>query len=102
MGEYADVNGLHMYYETHGPRDGIPLVLMHGALSATGSSFGALLPGLAENRRVISVEQQAHGHTADIDRPLSVPQMAEDTAALLGRLGIERADFFGYSMGAGI
>jgi pimeloyl-ACP methyl ester carboxylesterase len=102
VGQYADVNGLHMYYETHGSGDGTPLVLMHGALSATGSSFGALLPGLAENRRVISIEQQAHGHTADIDRPLSVPQMAEDTAALLAHLGIEKADFFGYSMGAGI
>src|SRR5262245_20015139 len=101
MGQYADVNGLHMYYETHGPSGGIPLILMHGGLSATGSSFGALLPGLAENRRVISIEQQAHGHTADIDRPLSVPQMGEDTAALLAHLGIEKADFFGYSMGAG-
>ena len=99
---YADVNGLHMYYETHGSGEGPPLVLLHGALSATGSSFGPLLPVLSQGRRVISVEQQAHGHTADIDRPLSVEQMADDTAALLAEIGVERADFLGYSMGAGI
>lgn len=99
---YADVNGLHMYYETHGSGDGTPLVLLHGALSATGSSFGALLPTLSQGRRVIAIEQQAHGHTADIDRPLSVEQMADDTAALLAEIGVERADFLGYSLGAGI
>lgn len=101
-GEYAEINGLRMYYEQHGPDDGVPLVLLHGALSATRSSFGAVLPGLAEGRRVISVEQQSHGHTPDIDRPLSVGQMADDTVALLTHLGIEQADFLGYSMGAGI
>ena len=97
---YASVNGLEMYYETHG--EGEPLVLLHGALSATGTSFGALLPQLSQSRQVISVEQQAHGHTADIDRPLTVPQMAEDTAALLAHLGVEQADVFGYSLGSGI
>ncbi|HEY3003428.1 MAG TPA: alpha/beta hydrolase [Kribbellaceae bacterium] len=101
-GAYADINGLNMYYETHGSGDGVPLVLLHGALSATGTSFGGLIPGLSEGRRLISIEQQAHGHTADIDRPLSVQQMAEDTTALLAHLGVEQADFFGYSMGAGI
>jgi pimeloyl-ACP methyl ester carboxylesterase len=99
---YAPVNGLQMYYEIHGSGDAVPLVLLHGALSATETSFGALLPELAKGRRVIAVEQQAHGRTADIDRPLSVPQMADDTAALLRHLGIEKADFFGYSMGAAI
>ena len=101
-GAYADVNGLNMYYEVHGSGDGVPLVLLHGALSATGSSFGPLLPGLSAGRRVISIEQQAHGHTADIDRPLSVRQMVDDTAALLAQLGVAQADFLGYSMGAGI
>ena len=57
------------------------------------------LPTLAKNRRVIAVELQGHGHTADIDRPLNIEQMADDTAALLKELKIERADFFGYSMG---
>jgi pimeloyl-ACP methyl ester carboxylesterase len=97
---YAPVNGLNMYYEIHGT--GQPLVLLHGAFSAIGTSFGALLPGLAESRQVIAFELQAHGRTADIDRPLSIELMADDTAAALHYLGIERADIFGYSMGAAV
>src|SRR3979411_748522 len=97
---YASVNGLRMYYEIHG--SGRPLVLLHGALSAIGTSFGKLIPGLAEGRQVISFEQQAHGRTADIDRPLRLAQMAADTVAALRSLGIEKADFFGWSMGAGV
>jgi pimeloyl-ACP methyl ester carboxylesterase len=97
-GGYASVNGLEMYYEIHGT--GQPLVLLHGAFSAIGTSFGELLPSLAESRQVIAFEMQAHGRTADIDRPLSYEQMADDTAAALEQLGIEKADFFGYSMGA--
>ncbi|MGH6896944.1 MAG: alpha/beta fold hydrolase [Geminicoccaceae bacterium] len=96
---YAAVNGLEMYYEIHGT--GRPLVLLHGALM-TIEGFGELLPSLAETRQVVAVEQQAHGRTADIDRPLRYEQMADDTAALLRHLGIEQADFFGYSMGGGI
>jgi pimeloyl-ACP methyl ester carboxylesterase len=90
-----------MYYEIHGA-GGQPLVLLHGAFSAIGTSFGALLPGLAKTRQVIAFDLQAHGCTADIDRPLSMEQMADDTAAAIRYLGIERADIFGYSMGAGI
>jgi pimeloyl-ACP methyl ester carboxylesterase len=97
---YAPVNGLQMYYEIHGA--GQPLVLLHGAFSAIGTSFGKVLPGLAATRRVIGVELQAHGRTADIDRPLSVEQMAEDTAALLRYLKIEQADVFGYSTGGAV
>jgi pimeloyl-ACP methyl ester carboxylesterase len=97
---YAPVNGLDMYYEVHGT--GRPLVLLHGALSTTSVDFGAVLPSLAKARQVIAVEQQAHGHTADIDRPLTTELMAADTAALLRQLGIDQADVFGYSMGAGI
>ena len=100
QGRYAEVGGLTMYYEVHGA--GFPLVLLHGGLSAIGTSFGKLLPGLARSRQVIAIEQQAHGHTADIDRPLTYRQMAEDTVALLSHIGIEQADFFGYSIGAGI
>jgi pimeloyl-ACP methyl ester carboxylesterase len=100
QGKYVNVNGLTMYYEIHGT--GQPLVLLHGAFSAIGTSFGKLLPELAKTRQVIAFEMQAHGHTADIDRPLSMEQMADDTAAALQQLGIEKADFFGYSMGAGI
>src|SRR5690349_16430113 len=98
---YAPVNGLNMYYEIHGS-GGQPLVLLHGAFSAIGTSFDAVLPGLAKTRQVIAFEMQAHGRTADIDRPLSMEQMADDTAAALHQLGIVKADFFGYSMGAGI
>ena len=94
------VNGLEMYYEVQGA--GRPLVLLHGALSTIETSFAKVLPLLAETREVIAVEQQAHGHTPDIDRPLTYPQMADDTTALLRRLNLEDADFFGYSMGAGI
>jgi pimeloyl-ACP methyl ester carboxylesterase len=89
-----------MYYEIHGA--GQPLVLLHGAFSAIGTSFGKLLPSLAQTREVIAFELQAHGRTADIDRPLSLEQMAEDVASALGYLGIERADLFGYSMGASV
>jgi pimeloyl-ACP methyl ester carboxylesterase len=97
---YADVNGLHMYYEISGS-GGVPLVLLHGAFSNIETDFGELLPLLAATRQVIGVEQQAHGRTADIDRPLSYEQMADDTAALLQSLGIARADLFAYSFGGG-
>jgi pimeloyl-ACP methyl ester carboxylesterase len=99
---YAPVNGLRLYYELHGPEAGPPLVLLHGSFSAIGTSFGTVLPGLATTRRVIGAELQAHGRTADVDRPLRVEQLAEDTAALLRHLGIGRADVFGYSMGAAV
>lgn len=96
-----------MYYEIHGTGrqlrgTGIPLVLLHGALTTIDTSFGKLLPSLAKARQVIAAEQQAHGRTADIDRPLTYKQMAEDTTELLRQLKIEKADFFGYSMGAAI
>ena len=95
---YAPINGLDMYYEIHGT--GQPVVLLHGALSGVETSFGPMVPLLARTRRVIAVEFQAHGRTADIDRPLSIAQLAEDVVALLRHLGIDRADVFGYSMGA--
>lgn len=97
---YASVNGLRIYYEIHGT--GRPLVLLHSALCTIDGCFGKILPLLAKTRQVIAIEQQAHGHTADIDHPLTTEQMAEDTVALLRGLRIESADFFGYSMGAGI
>jgi pimeloyl-ACP methyl ester carboxylesterase len=75
---------------------------MHGWFSNIETDFGRLLPGLARGRRVIAVEQQGHGRTADVDRPFSYEQMADDTAALLRHLGIGPADVFGYSMGSGI
>jgi pimeloyl-ACP methyl ester carboxylesterase len=91
-GNYASVNGLKMYYEIHGT--GSPLVLLHGAFGSA-----ATYPSVAKNRQLIAVELQGHGHTADIDRPLTYGQMADDIAVLLKKLKIEQADFFGYSMG---
>jgi pimeloyl-ACP methyl ester carboxylesterase len=98
-GSYAGINGLNMYYEIHGA--GEPLILLHGAYQ-TIDAMGGIVPGLARTRQVIAVELQGHGHTADVDRPLSYKHMADDTAALLRHLGIEQADVFGYSMGGGV
>ncbi len=96
---YAPVNGLKLYYEIHG--NGEPLVLLHGGLGAT-SMFGDNLPALAKVRKVIAVDLQGHGRTADIDRELSVEFMADDIAALLKHLNIAKADIMGYSMGGGV
>ena len=96
--DYVSVNGLNMYYEIHGK--GQPLVLIHGAFSAIGTSFGKLLPELATSRQVIGLELQAHGRTADIDRPLTLEGMADDVAVLIKQLSLGSADIFGYSMGA--
>ena len=98
-GNYAQVNGLNMYYEIHGT--GQPLVLLHGAYM-TIDAMGEVVPALAGTRQVIAVELQGHGRTADIDRPLSYELMADDIAALLRHLMIEKADIFGYSMGGGV
>ncbi len=97
---YVSVNGLEMYYEIHG--EGQPVVLLHGAFSAIGTSFGGLIPQLARTRQVVAFELQAHGHTADIDRPMSLEFMADDTAAAIQALDIQPADILGYSMGAGV
>lgn len=97
---YVAVNGLNMYYEVHG--DGQPLVLLHGAFSATGTSFGSLIPLLAKERQVISFELQAHGRTADIDRPMSIEAMADDTAEAIKELGLGSVDILGYSMGGSV
>lgn len=97
-GKYASVNGLKMYYEIHG--EGFPLVLIHGGGSTIGTTFGRILPSLAKTHKVIAVEMQAHGHTADIDRPLSFTQDADDIAELLKQLHISKADIFGFSNGA--
>lgn len=95
---YASVNGLKMYYEIHGT--GTPLVLIHGGGSTLQTTFGRVLHDFAKTHQVIAVEMQAHGHTADIDRPLSFQQDADDIAELLKQLKIEKADIFGFSNGA--
>jgi pimeloyl-ACP methyl ester carboxylesterase len=93
---YAAVNGLNMYYEIHGAGD--PLVMLHGGL-ATIEFNGALMSVLAQTRQVIAIEQQGHGRTADIDRPLTYEQMVEDTAAFIQGLGLQSPDVLGHSMG---
>ncbi len=98
-GQYVNVNDLKLYYEIHG--QGQPLILLHGGLGGV-SMFAQILPGLAKHRQVVAVELQAHGHTADIDRPLSYESMADDVAALLAQLGLGQADIFGYSLGGGV
>ena len=98
-GGYAEVNGLEMYYEVHG--GGEPLILLHGGVGAI-EMFGEVLPLLAEGRRVVAVDLQAHGRTADVDRPLGFESMADDVAALIGHLGLEQADVMGYSLGGGV
>ena len=88
-----------MYYEIHGT--GEPLILLHGGVSAI-EMFGPNLPARSATRKVVAVDLQAHGRTADIDRPLSFELMGDDIAALITHLKIERANVMGYSLGVGV
>ena len=94
---YASVNGLQLYYETHG--SGRPLVLLHGGPMTIDLNFGPLLEPLAASRQVIAVELQGHGHTADTGRAMTIEALAGDVVALLDHLGIAEADLFGFSLG---
>src|ERR1700720_206390 len=98
-GHYAEVNGISLYYETHGA--GRPLILLHGGLGS-GEMFGPILPALTERRLVIAPDLQGHGRTADIDRPLDVRLMAGDIAALIDHLKLATPDVVGYSLGGGV
>lgn len=98
-GQYAAINGLNLYYEVHG--EGEPLILIHGGLGGI-VEFSQVLPLLAETRQVIAVEMQGHGHTEDIDRPLSFEQLADDIAALIAELGYEKVDVMGFSLGGAV
>jgi pimeloyl-ACP methyl ester carboxylesterase len=99
IGAYAEVNGLNLYYETHG--EGRPMILLHGGLGS-GEMFGPILPTLADKHQVIAVDLQGHGRTADIDRPIDMRLMADDIAALIDHLGLDRPDLVGYSLGGGV
>ena len=98
-GNYADVNGINLYYETHGT--GRPLVLLHGGLGS-GEMFGPVLPELAAHHQVIAVDLQGHGRTALGDRPISLPDMGNDMAAVLTKIGVAQLDVLGYSLGGGV
>lgn len=101
-GACADVNGLRLYYEVHGPADATrTLVLLHGGLGS-GEDFATILPTLTEGRKAIVVDLQGHGRTADVDRPIDHRMMAEDIAALIEHLGLEQPDVLGFSLGGGV
>jgi pimeloyl-ACP methyl ester carboxylesterase len=98
-GQYAEVNGINLYYETHGT--GRPMILLHGGLGSS-EMFGPILPTLAERHQVIAVDLQGHGRTADIDRPIDIRLMADDIAALIDHLELVKPDVVGYSLGGGV
>jgi pimeloyl-ACP methyl ester carboxylesterase len=98
-GQYAQVNGINLYFETHG--SGQPLILLHGGLGS-GEMFGPILPALTGRHQVIAPDLQGHGRTADIDRPIDIRFMADDIAALIDHLGLDRPDVVGYSLGGGV
>ncbi|MFI5836240.1 alpha/beta fold hydrolase [Micromonospora sp. NPDC051300] len=98
-GQYADVNGIRLYVETHGA--GRPMILLHGGLGS-GEMFAPVLPLLAAEHQVILVDLQGHGRTADIDRPIDFGLMADDIAALVDHLGLDRPDLVGFSLGGGV
>jgi pimeloyl-ACP methyl ester carboxylesterase len=91
-----------MYYEIHGRPDGVPLVLLHGGGSTIEVTFSKVLPVFAKSRKVIAIEEQGHGRTTDREAPVTFETSAEDVAALLRHLKIERADLFGFSNGASV
>jgi pimeloyl-ACP methyl ester carboxylesterase len=98
-GQYTKVNGVNLYYEIHGT--GRPLVLLHGGLGS-GDMFAPVLPRLAASHQVILPDLQGHGRTADIDRPIDVRLMADDIAALIDHLKLDRPDVVGFSLGGGV
>jgi len=98
-GEYAAVNGINLYYERHG--SGRPIILLHGGLGS-GEMFAPIIGQLAEHHEVITPDLQGHGRTADIERPIDHRLMADDIAALIDHLGLEKPDLVGYSLGGGV
>ncbi|WP_119459975.1 alpha/beta fold hydrolase [Rhodospirillaceae bacterium SYSU D60014] len=96
-GDRVEVNRMQMYYETSG--EGDPLIVLHGAYMNI-PSMGAIIPMLAKTHKVYALELQGHGRTTDIDRPITYPNLADDVAAFMDTVGLEKADVFGYSMGA--
>jgi len=99
VGQYAEVNGIKLYYETHGA--GPPMILIHGGLGS-GEMFGPILPALADHHEVVTVDLQGHGRTPDIDRPIDVRLMAGDIAGLIDHLALAKPDVVGYSLGGGV
>lgn len=99
VGDRVAVNGMQMYYEVSGRGDA--LIVLHGAYMNI-PTMGAIIPKLAETRKVYALELQGHGRTTDIDRPITYPNLADDVAAFMDKVGLAKADVFGYSMGAAV
>jgi pimeloyl-ACP methyl ester carboxylesterase len=97
VGKRVEVNGMQMYYEVSG--EGQPLLVLHGAYMNI-PSMGSIIPRLAETHEVYALEFQGHGRTTDIDRPITYPNLADDVAVFMDKIGLQKADVFGYSMGA--
>ena len=97
VGQTVEVNGMQMYYEVSG--EGDPMIVLHGAYMNI-PTMGAIIPKLAESHKVYALEFQGHGRTTDIDRPITYPNLADDVAAFMDAVGVEKADIFGYSMGS--
>ena len=91
---FAAVNGLSMYYEIEG--DGKPLVYVSMGFGVAGTTK---FPALTRDRMLISLDLQGRGRTADIDRPFSYEQQADDVIALLEYLGIDQTDLLGECVG---
>jgi pimeloyl-ACP methyl ester carboxylesterase len=94
---YAHVNGVQLYWQSYG-EGGVPLILVHGGYGLT-TMFSELLTGLSEDRHVIAIELQGHGHTADIDRRFSFEAFGDDIAGVIRHLGFGEADLLGCSLG---
>ena len=97
VADTVEVNGMQMYYEVSG--EGDPLIVLHGAYMNI-PTMGAIIPKLAQTHKVYAIEFQGHGRTTDIDRPITYTNLADDVAAFMDAVGIEKADVFGYSMGS--
>jgi pimeloyl-ACP methyl ester carboxylesterase len=97
VGNRVEVNGMQMYYEVSG--SGEPLIVLHGSYMNI-PSMGPIIPKLAETHKVYALELQGHGRTTDIDRPITYPALADDVAAFMDKVGLPKADVFGYSLGA--
>jgi len=101
-GAYAEVNGIRLYYETYGKpqADAPPLLMLHGGLSRI-EMMHELIDALERDYTIIGVDLQAHGRTADIDRPIRYPFCADDIGAFIRHLGLGQVDLLGYSFGGG-
>jgi pimeloyl-ACP methyl ester carboxylesterase len=97
VGSRVAINGMQMYYEVSGRGD--PLIVLHGAYMSI-PTMGTIIPKLARTHRVYALELQGHGRTTDIDRPITYQNLADDVAAFMAAVGLEKADVFGYSAGA--